>query len=82
MNDPRNPITTSANRIQSQTVSALTEAMEAHPFASRTLDLLAADMNAHPERIQPVKTRLVACIISLVGQVDVDLNSPLFSEDE
>ncbi|WP_224791976.1 type II toxin-antitoxin system PrlF family antitoxin [Pseudomonas fluorescens] len=56
--------------------------MEAHLSVSRTLELLAADMNAHPERILPVDTRLIARIISLGGQVDVDLNSPLSAEDE
>ena len=39
-------------------------------------------MNAHPELIQPVDTRLVDSIIALVGQIDVDLNSPLLAEDE
>ncbi|WP_268968741.1 type II toxin-antitoxin system PrlF family antitoxin [Pseudomonas paraversuta] len=56
--------------------------MEAHPSVSRTLELLAADMNSHPERILPVDTCLVARIISLVCQVDVDLNTPLSAEDE
>ncbi|MNG21599.1 putative regulator PrlF [compost metagenome] len=56
--------------------------MAAHLSVSRTLNLLAADMNVHPELIQPVDTRLVDRIIALVGQVDVDLNSPLSAEDE
>jgi len=58
------------------------EPIEAPPSTSRTLELLAADMNSHPERILPVDTCLVARIISLVGQVDVDLNTPLSAEDE
>ncbi|MNP84390.1 putative regulator PrlF [compost metagenome] len=56
--------------------------MDAHLCVSRTLELLTADMNAHPELIQPIDTRLVARIISLVGQLDVDLNSPLSAKDE
>ncbi|MGF6221965.1 type II toxin-antitoxin system PrlF family antitoxin [Pseudomonas sp. YL-218 TE3947] len=81
MNDPRIPIT-SENRVQSTTAPVLTEPMKAHPSVSRTLNLLAADMNVHPELIQAVDTRLVDRIIALVGQVDVDLNSPLSAEDE
>jgi antitoxin PrlF len=82
MNDPRIPIITSENRDQSKTAPVLTEPMEAHPSVSRTLELLAADMNAHPEHIRPVDSLLVDRIIALVGQVDVDLNTPLLAEDE
>jgi antitoxin PrlF len=82
MNDPRIPIITSVNRVQSKTAPTLTEPMEAHPSVFRALELLAADMNACPERMLPVDTCLVARIISLVGQVDVDLNTPLLAEDE
>lgn len=82
MNDPRIPIITSANRIQHQTASALTEPTEAHPSVPRTLKLLAARMDTYPHRMLPVDTRLVARITSLVGQIDVDLNSPLSAEDE
>jgi antitoxin PrlF len=72
----------SANLVQSQAASALTEPMEAHPSASRTLELLAAEMNAYPERMLPVDMRMVTRLISLVDQVDVDLNSPLSAKDE
>lgn len=82
MNDPRIPVITSTTRVQSKTSPRLTEPMEANPSVSRTLELLAADMNSHPERILPVDRCLVARIISLVGQVDVDLNTPLSAEDE
>jgi len=78
MNDPRIPIITAENHVQSKTA----EPMEAHPSVSRTLELLAADMNAHPEHIRPVDSLLVDRIIALVGQVDVDLNTPLLAEDE
>jgi antitoxin PrlF len=78
MNHPRIPIITADNSVQSKTA----EPMEAHPSVSRTLELLAADMNAYPERMLPVDTCLVTRIISLVGQADVDLNTPLLAEDE
>jgi len=82
MNDPRIPIITSAIRVQNETAPVLTEQLEAHPSVTRTLELLAADMNAHPEHIRPVDSLLVDRIIALVGQVDVDLNTPLLAEDE
>lgn len=81
MNDPRIPIT-SASRVQSNTAPVLTEPMEAHLSVSRTLELLAVDINAFPERMLPVDTRLFDRITLLIGQVDVDLNSPLSAEDE
>jgi len=78
MNDPRIPIITADNRVQSKTA----EPMEAHLSVSRTLELLEADINAFPERMLPVDTRLFDRITSLIGQVDVDLNTPLLAEDE
>lgn len=68
MNDPRIPIMTSENRVQSKTVPVRTEPMKAHPSVSRTLELSAADMNAYPEPIEPVDPLLLDRIIVLVGQ--------------
>ena len=70
------------NRVQGEIALALTEQMEAHLSVSRTLELLADDMNAYQERILPVEMRLVDGILTLVGQVDVDLNSSLLAVDE
>lgn len=78
MNDPRIPIITADNRVQCTSA----EPIEAHLYVSRTLELLAANMNAHPEHIRPVDSLLVDRIIALVGQADVDLNTPLLAEDE
>ena len=80
MNDPRILNIKSAHHVQK--TSPANEPMEAHLSVSRTLGLLAADMDAHPELIQPVDSRLVDRINALVGQADVDLNSPLSAEDE
>jgi antitoxin PrlF len=82
MNEPHIHNFMSANHVESETAPALIEPMEAHLSVSRTLELLAADMNAHPELIQPVDSRLVDRINALVGQADVDLNSPLSAQDE
>ncbi|MFJ3367949.1 hypothetical protein [Pseudomonas sp. NPDC086251] len=73
MNDPRIPIITAENHVQSKTA----EPIEVHLSVSRTLELLVADMNALPERMLPVGTHLFDRITSLVGQMDVDLNKPL-----
>lgn len=43
--------------------SAQNETMKAHPSVSRTLELLAVDMNANLERMLPLDTRLDARII-------------------
>jgi len=51
--------------------------MKAHPTVSRTLELLAAYMNAYLERMFPVDTRIAARIVSLVNQIDFDLTTPL-----
>ncbi|VVN80707.1 type II toxin-antitoxin system PrlF family antitoxin [Pseudomonas fluorescens] len=80
MNDPRILNIKSAHHVQK--TSPANEPMEAHLSVSRTLGLLAADMDAHPELIQPVDSRLVDRINALVGQADIDLNSPLSAEDE
>ncbi|WP_212625402.1 hypothetical protein [Pseudomonas sp. PP3] len=82
MNDPRIHIIASKNRVQSDTAPVLTELIEDHLSVSRTLELLAADINAFPERMLPVDTRLFDRITSLIGQVDVDFNTPLLAEDE
>lgn len=80
MNDPRIPNIKSAHHVRK--TSPANEPMERHLSVSRTLGLLAADMDTHPERMLPVEMNLVARIFSLVGQADVDLNSPLSAEDE
>ncbi|MGH8389937.1 MAG: type II toxin-antitoxin system PrlF family antitoxin [Pseudomonas sp.] len=77
----RIPSITSVNRVQSKE-PLRTEPKEADPSVSRTLERLAVDMNANPERILPVHMRLGVRIISLVGQIDVDLNTQLSAEDE
>ena len=68
--------------VQHKTAPVLTESMEVHLSVPRALEVLAADINAHPERILPVEMRLVDRVRSLVGQIDVDLNSPPSAQDE
>lgn len=41
------------------------------------LDLLDQDISAHPERLQPITADLIRRAQSLIGDVSVDLDSPL-----
>ncbi len=45
------------------------------------LDFLERDIAAHPERLQPVTTEQVRRIQSLVGDVSVELDTPLQPDD-
>jgi len=41
------------------------------------LDALARDIEAHPNRLIPIASELVARLTALIGKCDVDLNTPL-----
>lgn len=45
------------------------------------LDLLERDITAHPERFQPVTADQVRRVQSLVGDVSVELDTPLPPDD-
>ena len=55
---------------------------EDDPVVSRFLAFLARDLDAHPERIRAVDQGLVERIGSLVGNANIDLDTPLAAEDE
>ena len=62
----------------------LTRALDAEtddPVLGRFLGFLAHDIAAHPERLQAVDGQFVERIQSLVGGIEVDLDTPLSSED-
>jgi antitoxin PrlF len=46
------------------------------PLLCQFLGLLASETSCHPERLQAVDARLVQRLQSLVGGIDVDLDSP------
>lgn len=52
------------------------------PVLGQFLDFLARDIANHPERLKPIDADLVQHIRSLVGSTEVDLNSPLMTDDE
>jgi antitoxin PrlF len=52
------------------------------PVLGQFLGFLAADIARHPERLQAVDAGLVQRLQSLVGDVDVDLDTALSEDDE
>ena len=59
-----------------------TSAEEDDPVLGQFLDFLARDIAGHPERIQAVGADLVDRIQSLVGDVEVDLDTALPEDDQ
>ena len=45
------------------------------------LDILERDIAAHPERLQPIAAEQVRRVQSLVGDVSVELDTPLPPDD-
>lgn len=52
------------------------------PVLGQFLSFLAADITRYPERLKSVDTGLVQRLQSLVGGVDVDLDTVLSADDE
>ncbi len=52
------------------------------PVLEQFLSFLSNDFAQHPERLQTIDANLVQRIRSLVGGIEVDLNSALSPEDE
>ena len=55
---------------------------EDDPVLRQFLGFLSNDFAQHPERLQTIDANLVQRIRSLVGGIEVDLNSTLSPEDE
>jgi antitoxin PrlF len=52
------------------------------PVLGAFLDFLARDIASHPERLRTVDSGLVERLQSLVGGIEVDINSALSVDDE
>lgn len=52
------------------------------PVLDQFLNFLARDIASHPERLQIVDASLVRRLESLVGGIDVDLDTALSADDE
>lgn len=81
MNNPHAPVV-SIDSCTDGNSEIPTDLPEQCDFLSLILNLLAADINAHPERLLAVDSRLVERIDSLLLGIEVDLNAPLKAEDE
>ncbi|WP_372019281.1 type II toxin-antitoxin system PrlF family antitoxin [Tistrella mobilis] len=52
------------------------------PALGAFLDLLEADISAHPERLRAIDSSFVEQLKVLLKDVDVDLDAPLSDDDE
>lgn len=82
MNHSRAPSAIALTSATSKELNALTEPLRDRRSVFLILDLLAADIDAHPEKLRAVDAAMVTRIASLIPGVDVDLNAPLLAEDE
>ncbi|MCY1551121.1 Antitoxin PrlF [compost metagenome] len=69
-------------RPSGEVVLTRAEAQEDDPVIGQFLNFLARDIATHPQHLQAVDSNLVARIHSLVGDIEVDLDSPLSADDE
>ena len=56
--------------------------VENDPLLGQFLNFLAQDIEKNPQHIQVISSDLASQALSLVGDVDVDLDSPLADEYE
>lgn len=68
--------------IQPDGAVVLTRAVGEDPVLGQFIGFLARDIAAHPERLQVIDAGLLARVQSLVGHVEVDLDTPLSADDE
>ncbi|MBD0678077.1 type II toxin-antitoxin system PrlF family antitoxin [Pseudomonas sp. PSB11] len=76
--DPTPSIPTSHSRNGSECINATEHDRELGEF----LKWLEDDIQSHPEKLIAVDSTLLARLGSLVGGVEVDINSPLSADDE
>lgn len=58
------------------------EAQENDPVLGEFLSFIARDMQAHPERLEPLSASMRESVDALVQSVEIDLDAPLLDEDE
>ncbi|WP_334031132.1 type II toxin-antitoxin system PrlF family antitoxin [Alteromonas sp. P256] len=58
------------------------EAKESDPVLGEFLSFIARDMQAHPERLEPLSASMRESVDALVQGVEIDLDAPLLDEDE
>jgi antitoxin PrlF len=55
---------------------------ESDPILGQFLNFLAQDIEKNPRHLQAISSDLVTHVLSLVDEVDLDLDAPLSDEDE
>jgi antitoxin PrlF len=55
---------------------------ESDPVIGQFLDFLANDISKHPERVHALSTDLAKQVQTLVGDVEINLDSPLPDDDQ
>lgn len=55
---------------------------ESDPVLGEFLSFIANDMQAHPERLQPLTATMRESVDALIEGVEIDLDAPLLDEDE
>lgn len=61
---------------------SLREIAKEDPILGEFLDFIAQDIEQNPQQIQPITSKILGRVKSLVGDVDIDLDAPLSDEDE
>jgi antitoxin PrlF len=61
---------------------ARSEVTENDPILDKFLGFLAQDIEQNPQNIQPITSKTLERIQSLVADLDIDLDAPLSDEDE
>ena len=59
-----------------------TKPKESDPILEQFLSFLSQDMTDNPQLIKPIPSATVNHLASLVGDIDVDLDTPLNDEEE
>ncbi|MNE74742.1 putative regulator PrlF [compost metagenome] len=76
--DPTSSIPTNHSRNESECIDATEHDWELCEF----LTLLEDDILSNPEKLVALDSTLQARLDSLVGDIEVDINSPLSADDE
>ena len=63
-------------------VMSRAEKQESDPVLGKFLNFLARDMENNPQHLQSISSELANRVISLVSDIEVDLDAPLSDEDE
>ena len=58
------------------------ETSEEDPILKKFLDFIAQDIEQNPQHIQPITSKTLDRVQSLVGDINIDLDAPLSNEDE